>query len=119
MLSKRRCKRKRGEGRGESACTSSRPAILGRPRGASRTRPGIPGRPPRGYGFMSFSRTYVSMLLNADRPIEDVTEDALGVGGFAHALADSILRMVPSSGFVIALPGEWGSRQSSILYLGE
>ena len=68
---------------------------------------------------MSFSRTYVSMLLNADRPIEDVTEDALGVGGFAHALADSILRMVPSSGFVFALPGEWGSGKSSILNLVE
>jgi KAP family P-loop domain len=59
------------------------------------------------------------MLLNADRPIEDVSEDALGVRDFAHALADSILRMTPSNGFVIALPGEWGSGKSSILNLVE
>src|SRR5437879_464792 len=59
------------------------------------------------------------MLLNSDRPIEDVTQDALGVRDFAHALADSILQMVPSDGFVIALPGEWGSGKSSILNLVE
>jgi predicted KAP-like P-loop ATPase len=59
------------------------------------------------------------MFLNADRPIEDVSEDALGVQAFAHTLADSILRMAPSNGFVIALPGEWGSGKSSILNLVE
>ena len=57
------------------------------------------------------------MLLNADRPIEDFTDDELGVREFADALTDSILRMVPSSGFVIARPGKWGSGKSSTLKL--
>lgn len=57
--------------------------------------------------------------LNADQPIKAPDDDLLGVAPFAHALADSILKMTPAKGFVMALPGEWGSGKSSILNLIE
>jgi predicted KAP-like P-loop ATPase len=57
--------------------------------------------------------------LNADQPIRDPEDDLLGVAPFAHSLAESILKMTPAKGFVMALPGEWGSGKSSILNLIE
>src|ERR1700676_3952694 len=57
--------------------------------------------------------------LNADQPIKEPEDDLLGVAPFAHALAESILKMAPAKGFVMALPGEWGSGKSSILNLIE
>jgi predicted KAP-like P-loop ATPase len=57
--------------------------------------------------------------LNADQPIREPEDDLLGVAPFAHALAQSILKMTPANGFVMALPGEWGSGKSSILNLIE
>jgi predicted KAP-like P-loop ATPase len=51
--------------------------------------------------------------LNADQPIKDPEDDLLGVAPFAHTLAESILKMAPANGFVMALPGEWGSGNRS------
>jgi predicted KAP-like P-loop ATPase len=55
--------------------------------------------------------------LNADRPIKEPEDDLLGVAPFAHTLAESVLRVAPAKGFVMALPGEWESGKSSILNL--
>jgi hypothetical protein len=51
--------------------------------------------------------------LSGDRPRQTLSEDALGYGGFARALATSVLRMVPRDGFVIAVHGAWGSGKTS------
>jgi hypothetical protein len=51
--------------------------------------------------------------LSGDRPKRLLSEDALGYGGFARALATSILRMVPRDGFVMAVHGPWGSGKTS------
>jgi predicted KAP-like P-loop ATPase len=37
--------------------------------------------------------------LNADQPIKDPEDDLLGVAPFAHALAESILKMTTAFGF--------------------
>jgi hypothetical protein len=49
--------------------------------------------------------------LNADQPIKEPEDDLLGVAPF--------IKMAPANGFVMALPGEWGSGKSSILNLVE
>lgn len=51
--------------------------------------------------------------LSGDRPKRSLSEDELGFGGFARALATSILRMVPRDGFVMAVHGSWGSGKTS------
>jgi ABC-type taurine transport system ATPase subunit len=61
----------------------------------------------------------VSGPLNAGQPIKEPEDDLLGVAPFAHALAESIPKMTPAKGFVMALPGESGSGKSSILNLIE
>ena len=51
--------------------------------------------------------------LSGDRPKETLAEDRLGFAGFAGALAQSIARMTPRDGMVLAVHGPWGSGKTS------
>lgn len=50
-----------------------------------------------------------------DRPLLDPREDKLGYRPFAEHLADAVMRMGPSEGFVVSLQGPWGSGKSTVL----
>ena len=54
-------------------------------------------------------------LLSADKAIEDPRYDRLEYSPFAKNLAESILKMAPIEGFVIAIYGPWGSGKTSFL----
>jgi predicted KAP-like P-loop ATPase len=53
--------------------------------------------------------------LSPDKPVDDPTKDRLGYAPFAKTLADSIVKMAPPEGLVIALYGVWGSGKSTVL----
>ncbi|HYD43816.1 MAG TPA: P-loop NTPase fold protein [Phenylobacterium sp.] len=52
-------------------------------------------------------------ILSGDRPKERLADDRLGFGGFARALAQSIARLAPRDGVVLAVHGPWGSGKTS------
>jgi predicted KAP-like P-loop ATPase len=52
--------------------------------------------------------------LSSDRPISSLTEDALGRGGFAVALANAFIQWHGEDSLVVALYGPWGSGKSSL-----
>jgi predicted KAP-like P-loop ATPase len=54
-------------------------------------------------------------VLSADNPLTDPKHDALGYAPFARHLADSIGKMSPPDGFVMAVYGAWGSGKSTLL----
>jgi predicted KAP-like P-loop ATPase len=54
-------------------------------------------------------------LVSADRPLADPSEDSLGYAPFAKNIAESICKMVPAEGFVIAIYGSWGSGKTTLL----
>jgi predicted KAP-like P-loop ATPase len=54
-------------------------------------------------------------VLSADNPLTDPKHDALGYAPFARNLADSIGKMSPPDGFVMAVYGAWGSGKSTLL----
>ena len=54
-------------------------------------------------------------VLSADNPLKDPKDDRLGYAPFARNLAESICRMAPPEGFVIAVYGPWGSGKSTLL----
>ena len=58
--------------------------------------------------------SHASRLSN-DVPLSDPAEDGLHRRKFAKHLADSILAIDPSDGFVFALTGPWGSGKTTIL----
>lgn len=49
-----------------------------------------------------------------DDPIQDPTDDLLGRSSFVEKLAEAISTATPTSTFVIALYGPWGSGKSSV-----
>ncbi|TET45519.1 NTPase KAP [candidate division TA06 bacterium] len=53
--------------------------------------------------------------LSADRPKEHPDDDNLGYAPFAKHLAESICRMAPTEGLVMAVYGPWGSGKSTLL----
>lgn len=54
-------------------------------------------------------------VLSADNPLTDPINDRLGYTEFAKNLAESICRMSPLDGFVIAVYGSWGLGKSTLL----
>ncbi len=50
-----------------------------------------------------------------DEPITDISQDLLGRGRFAQALARTVERAPRRSGFVIAVTGPWGEGKTSVL----
>jgi predicted KAP-like P-loop ATPase len=52
--------------------------------------------------------TEILNVLSADNPLTDPNHDALGYAPFARHLADSIGKMSPPDGFVMAVYGAWG-----------
>jgi predicted KAP-like P-loop ATPase len=59
--------------------------------------------------------TEILNVLSADNPLTDPNHDALGYAPFARHLADSIGKMSPPDGFVMAVYGAWGSGKSTLL----
>jgi predicted KAP-like P-loop ATPase len=53
--------------------------------------------------------------LSADKPLTEPQEDQLGYAVFAKHLAFSLIRMIPSEGFVVAIYGPWGSGKTTLL----
>lgn len=60
-----------------------------------------------------------SSSLHTDRPIEKISDDALGRKGFAEAIARQIQVVPRSESFVLAVVGEWGIGKTSILNMVE
>ncbi|GAB1544220.1 KAP family P-loop domain protein [Scytonema sp. NUACC21] len=56
-----------------------------------------------------------SNILSADNPLTDPKDDRLGYAPFAKNLADSICKMSPPEGFVMAVYAPWGSGKSTLL----
>jgi predicted KAP-like P-loop ATPase len=54
-------------------------------------------------------------ILSADRPLVDPRNDSLGYASLAEHLADSICKMSPPEGLVIAIYGPWGSGKTTLL----
>ncbi|MBD2254623.1 KAP family NTPase [Nostoc parmelioides] len=54
-------------------------------------------------------------ILSADKPLSDPKDDKLGYAPFAKNLAESICKMSPPDGFVIAVYAPWGSGKSTLL----
>jgi len=54
-------------------------------------------------------------LLSADKALTDPSGDRLGYAPFARNIAESICKMVPAEGFVIAVYGSWGSGKTTLL----
>ena len=50
-----------------------------------------------------------------DKPLASPEDDRLGYAPFAKHLADSICKMSPPTGLVLALYGSWGSGKSTVL----
>lgn len=54
-------------------------------------------------------------ILSSDASIKDPKEDRLGYYPFAKQVGESICKMAPREGFVIAIYGQWGSGKSTVL----
>ena len=54
-------------------------------------------------------------MLQPDTPLTDPSKDRLGYAQFASHLADSICKMTPPDGLVIAIFGTWGSGKTTLL----
>jgi len=54
-------------------------------------------------------------ILSSDSSLNDPKEDRLGYYPFAKNVAESICKMAPNDGFVIAIYGQWGSGKSTLL----
>jgi len=54
-------------------------------------------------------------VLSADNPLKEPKDDQLGYAPFAEHLAESICKMVPPQGFVMAVYAPWGSGKSTLL----
>lgn len=54
-----------------------------------------------------------------DRPLTDISQDALGYTEFAHVVAEAIRAVPRERGAVLALNGEWGSGKSTVLNFAE
>jgi len=54
-------------------------------------------------------------ILSADKPLSDPKDDKLGYAPFAKNLAESISKMSPPDGLVIAVYAPWGSGKSTLL----
>lgn len=54
-------------------------------------------------------------VLSADKPLDDPKDDRLGYAPFAEHLAESIYRMAPPEGLVVAIYGPWGSGKTTLL----
>lgn len=54
-------------------------------------------------------------LLSPDKALTDPKEDRLGYSPFAKHLADSLCRMSPPDGLVVAIYGPWGSGKTTLL----
>lgn len=54
-------------------------------------------------------------ILSADNPLTNPQDDRLGYAPFAKHLAESICRMSPPDGLVMAVYAPWGSGKSSLL----
>ena len=52
---------------------------------------------------------------SSDNPLIDPANDMLGYAPFSKLLAQSISRMCPKEGIVVAINGPWGSGKSTIL----
>jgi predicted KAP-like P-loop ATPase len=52
---------------------------------------------------------------SSDNPVLDPSNDMLGYAPFSKLLAQSISRMCPKEGIVVAINGPWGSGKSTIL----
>lgn len=61
------------------------------------------------------SEQYNFNILSSDASLKDPTEDRLGYYPFAKQIAESICKMTPREGFVIAIYGQWGSGKSTLL----
>ena len=61
------------------------------------------------------SKEVTPRSLSSDRPLGDPGEDRLGYAPFAERLAESLYRLAPREGFVMALYGPWGSGKSTVL----
>lgn len=53
--------------------------------------------------------------LSADICLTDPKDDQLGYSSFAENIAENIIKMSPSEGFVIAIYGQWGSGKSTLI----
>jgi predicted KAP-like P-loop ATPase len=53
--------------------------------------------------------------LSADKPMVDPKDDRLGYSPFAKHLAESIYKMSPPEGLVVAIYGPWGSGKTTLL----
>ena len=54
-------------------------------------------------------------IISGDKPLIDPKNDQLGYAQFAKHLAESIDKMVPTEGLVIAIYGQWGSGKTTML----
>jgi len=54
-------------------------------------------------------------VLSADKPLDDPKDDRLRYAPFAEHLAESIYRMAPPEGLVVAIYGPWGSGKTTLL----
>lgn len=54
-------------------------------------------------------------ILSADKPLSDPKDDKLGYAPFAKNLAESICKMSPPDGLVIAVYAPWGLGKSTLL----
>jgi len=54
-----------------------------------------------------------------DSPLKNPSDDKLGHAPFAKDLAESIIKMIPSDGFVMAIYGDWGSGKTTVLHFIE
>jgi predicted KAP-like P-loop ATPase len=54
-------------------------------------------------------------VLSADNPLTDPKDDRLGYAAFAKNLAESICKMSPPDGLVMAVYAPWGSGKSTLL----
>ena len=53
--------------------------------------------------------------LSADISLTDPKDDQLGYSSFAQNIAENIIKMSPSEGFVIAIYGQWGTGKSTLI----
>lgn len=54
-------------------------------------------------------------VLSSDKPLTDPRDDRLGYATFAKHLAESICKMTPPEGLVIAIYGPWGAGKTTLL----
>ncbi len=54
-------------------------------------------------------------VLSSDKPLTDPKDDRLGYATFARHLAESICKMTPPEGLVIAIYGPWGAGKTTLL----